>query len=396
MKDGKPSKNLSTYTSYNSLWNRILSVGALNKNLVDRGAYAGMHSKESAIVDFIKERVGLSSEGVGIITSGSSEAILAGLAFHLCNFRRNNPDCASPNLVVSELSHNVFVKFAVLFGVELRTVKVQPDGTIDLGQLELKISAETFCVVAILGTTETGTVDDLKAVSRIAAARRVPLHIDAAIGGGVLPFVEAAPPWNFTQLELASLNISLGKYFNGVPGVGILLLKDASVIPDTYQYEMDYLAGGRTGDRGLLCTRSSFHVHHLHRHISRLGTEGYRKYIRTCCARAKRYRAHLRMHGFETFETPLPVVVFSHRSEALMDQLVTLWRRRGYTVSYSPVRAFNNRRYCRIVFRSNITEGVLRYLIRTTASISKSHDSLSTYDQRTEGTTPRLNLDPIR
>uniref|UniRef100_A0A0E0H1G5 glutamate decarboxylase n=1 Tax=Oryza nivara TaxID=4536 RepID=A0A0E0H1G5_ORYNI len=175
--------------------------------------------------------VGDGEKAVGVGTVGSSEAImLAGLAFK----RRwqNRRKAAGkphdkPNIVTGANVQVCWEKFARYFEVELKEVKLtegcyvmDPVKAVDM------VDENTICVAAILGSTLTGEFEDVRRLNDLLAAKNkrtgwdTPIHVDAASGGFIAPFIYPELEWDFRLPLVKSINVSGHKYGLVYAGVG--------------------------------------------------------------------------------------------------------------------------------------------------------------------------------
>ncbi|KAG9144881.1 hypothetical protein Leryth_027476 [Lithospermum erythrorhizon] len=163
--------------------------------------------------------VGDDETAIGVGTVGSSEAImLAGLAFKRkwqARRREQGKPCDNPNIVTGANVQVCWEKFARYFEVELKEVKLQegcyvmdPCKAVDM------VDENTICVAAILGSTLTGEFEDVKLLNELLTKKNeetgwdVPIHVDAASGGFIAPFIYPDLEWDF-RLPLLSLMFNL-------------------------------------------------------------------------------------------------------------------------------------------------------------------------------------------
>src|SRR6266568_361696 len=172
-------------------------VAALNPQLATLARSQLASKIELETVRWIGERVGWPSAFNGTFTSGGNEANFSGLALALAaKFPESIDDGitvvgAQPVAYASAESHHSLDKSAGLLGIgrkALRRVAVNDDAQLDPGKLEKAISEDlaaeriAFCVVATAGTTNSGTVDDLVAISEVCRRHNLWLHVDGAYG----------------------------------------------------------------------------------------------------------------------------------------------------------------------------------------------------------------------
>jgi glutamate decarboxylase len=202
-----------------------LMAEAMSKNFIDYEEYpqtANIHNRcINMIARLFHASMGDPSAGdaVGTSTVGSSEAIMLGmlaLKRRWQNSRRaEGKDCARPNIVMSSAVQVCWEKAARYFDVEEKYVYcdeqryvVDPQTAVDM------VDENTIGICAILGTTYTGQYEDVKAINDLLVRRGVdcPIHVDAASGGFVAPFVTPELDWDFRLERVVSINVSGHKY----------------------------------------------------------------------------------------------------------------------------------------------------------------------------------------
>lgn len=282
-KEKSERKNLGTFTAvhFNPTLLKYLP-SYLNKNLVDKKSYSSLKRLEKVIDDFMK-LLYHHEKGATIVTSGSSEAIL--VALYQARERGREKGILKPNIVIGENAHYSFTKCAKFLGLEVKIAKLSDDFSIDVNDVRDKVNKETVLIVGTMGSTELGTVDDLSYLDAVASESSVPLHVDAAIGGFVIPFLKSSFPYQFSTLEsLCSVNVSGHKYGLSLPGCGLLLIKDKKTLT-RYSDPINYLSSGRAEIGVLTVTASTLGLLSLAVNIITYGAEGYRQfaesYLRT-------------------------------------------------------------------------------------------------------------------
>ena len=140
-----------------------------------------------------------------------------------------------PNLVFGGDVHVVWEKFCRYFDVEPRIVPLQEHKyTIGPEDVEPHVDENTIGVAAVLGTTFTGHMDDIAGINALLGEPRgekgldVPLHVDAASGGFVWPFLYPDSEWDFRLDHVRSINVSGHKYGLVYPGIGWLIFREPS------------------------------------------------------------------------------------------------------------------------------------------------------------------------
>ncbi len=299
--DGNSTQNLATFcTTWNSHEARRLMDQCLDKNMIDKDEYPQTAEIEARCVQILADLWNCASDDtIGCSTTGSSEAaMLGGLALKWRWRQRRKAEgrpADRPNLVCGPVQV-CWEKFARYFDVELRQVPLERGATgLRPHQLKDHVDENTIGVVAILGVTFTCDYEPIAELAaeldRIQATTGldVPLHIDAASGGFIAPFVQRELVWDFRVERVASINASGHKYGLAPLGCGWVVWASADLLPEELIFRVDYL-GGDMPTFALNFSRPGGEVVVQYYTLVRLGREGYRK-IQQACLDTARYFA---------------------------------------------------------------------------------------------------------
>lgn len=188
-----------------------------------------------------------------------------------------------PNLVMSAGFQVVWEKFCQLWQIELRTVPLTLDRiTLDPKQALDMCDENTICIVPIAGVTWTGLNDDIEALDKELDAYNaqtgyeIPIHVDAASGGFILPFLNPEVKWDFRLKWVLSISTSGHKYGLVYPGLGWVVWKDKKYLPDEMSFSVNYL-GANITQVGLNFSRPAAQILGQYYNFIRLGFEGYKE-----------------------------------------------------------------------------------------------------------------------
>jgi glutamate/tyrosine decarboxylase-like PLP-dependent enzyme len=195
-------------------------------NGLDPTAFPSLLQMENDLVGFALDLLDGPDTAVGTVTSGGTESCL--LAVQAA--RDAHPDVAEPRMVLPATAHAAFHKAAHYFGVEPVLVPVAPGFTADVAATEAAIDEareRTVLVVASAPSYAHGVVDPVTELAGLAAARGIRCHVDACIGGWVLPYAarlgREVPPWTFAVDGVTSISVDLHKYAYAPKGTSLLL-----------------------------------------------------------------------------------------------------------------------------------------------------------------------------
>jgi glutamate decarboxylase len=295
MLDGNARLNLATFvTTWMDDHARRLMSECADKNMVDKDEYPQTAELERRCVTMLARlwHAPETGEAVGCSTTGSSEAcMLAGMALLRRWAARRDAGgmpAQRPNLVMGANVQVCWEKFCRYWDVEPRLVPCSATSThlTAAGAVE-QCDEQTIGVVAVLGSTFDGSyepvADIAAALDRLNVQRGldVPIHVDAASGGFVAPFLDPDLEWDFRLRRVQSINASGHKYGLVYPGVGWALWRDESALPDDLVFHVDYL-GGDMPTFALNFSRPGAQVVAQYYTFLRLGFEGYRRVQQSC------------------------------------------------------------------------------------------------------------------
>src|SRR4051812_8809217 len=292
--DGSSRLNLATFvTTWMEPQAESLMAAAFDKNMIDKDEYPATAEIERRCVNIVADLFHAQPHetAVGVSTVGSSEAVmLAGLALKWrWRARRAAAGLPAdrPNLVLGSNVQVVWEKFCRYWDVEARYVPITRDrSTITPDTVIPYVDENTIGVVAILGTTFTGQYEPIKeiaeAVTRLNDERgwNVPMHVDAASGGFVAPFLQPDLEWDFRLPIVKSINVSGHKYGLTYPGVGFVVWRDQEDLPEDLVFHVNYL-GGDMPTFTLNFSRPGNQIVGQYYNFIRLGRAGYTRIMET-------------------------------------------------------------------------------------------------------------------
>ena len=287
-KDGNARLNLATFvTTWMESTAERLYAESVNKNLIDKDEYPQTAAIEERCVRIIADlwHSPRPQNTMGVSTAGSSEGcMLGGLALkrRWQNTRKKQgKPIDRPNIVFSSAVQVVWKKFANYWDVEPRYVNITPDHPYMGPEGVLAaVDENTIGVVPTLGVTYTGLYEPVAAISKALdelQARTgldIPMHVDAASGGFVAPFLQPDLVWDFQLPRVKSINVSGHKYGLVYPGIGWIIWREAEDLPEDLIFRVSYL-GGNMPTFGLNFSRPSSQVLLQYYNFLRLGKDGY-------------------------------------------------------------------------------------------------------------------------
>ncbi|ORX35018.1 putative glutamate decarboxylase [Kockovaella imperatae] len=316
MLDGNPSMNLASFVN---TWApdeaRTLMMENLNKNLVDQDEYPAAQEIHERCVSMISHlwHAPPENKAMGTATTGSSEAImLGGMALKRKWQERmkakgkdiHNP---GPNIVMGAEAQVALEKFARYFEVEARLVPVTKESNYAMSAKDAMkyVDENTIGIFVIMGSTYTGTFESVQEMSdeldkyEAETGNYVPIHVDAASGGFVAPFVYPHLTWDFKLPRVHSINTSGHKYGMSTVGVGWIIWRGADYLPKELIFELHYL-GATDYSFNLNFSRPAHPILAQMFNFLNLGFDGYRRIMVNNLSKARLISRALEGTGWYT------------------------------------------------------------------------------------------------
>ncbi|MEE6165057.1 MULTISPECIES: glutamate decarboxylase [unclassified Mycolicibacterium] len=330
MLDGSSRLNLATFvTTWMDDEAGKLMADTFDKNMIDKDEYPATAAIETRCVNMVADlfhaedlRDDDPSSATGVSTIGSSEAVmLAGLALKW-RWREKVGDGwkgRTPNLVMGSNVQVVWEKFCRYFDVEPRYLPMAEGRYVITPEQVLgAVDEDTIGVVGILGTTFTGELEPIAeicaALDELAAGGGldVPVHVDAASGGFVVPFLHPDLQWDFRLPRVVSINVSGHKYGLTYPGIGFVVWRSKDHLPEDLVFRVNYL-GGDMPTFTLNFSRPGNQVVGQYYNFLRLGRAGYTQ-VMQCLSQTARWLGD-ELRASEHFEiisdgSAIPVISF--------------------------------------------------------------------------------------
>ncbi|KAL1319953.1 hypothetical protein HN51_003564 [Arachis hypogaea] len=356
--DAKPKMNLASFvtTSMEEECN-ILMMESFNKNYVNMDEYPATTQLHNRCVNMIARlfnaEIGENENAIGTGTVGSSEAImLAGLAFKKKwqnKLKAQGKPYHKPNIVTGANVQVCWEKFAMYFDVELRKVDVgEGYYVMDPAKAIEMVDENTICVAAILGSTYNGEFEDVKLLNDLLLQQNkkngwdTPIHVDAASGGFVAPFLYPELEWDFRLPLVKSINVSGHKYGLVYAGIGWVIWRSQEDLPQELIFNINYL-GADQPTFTLNFSKGSSQIIAQYYQLVHLGREGYQRVMEKCKENAMVVKQGLEKTGCFNIlskDNGVPLVAFSLKDTSHGDEFKIsemLRRLHGWVVPAYPM-----------------------------------------------------------
>ena len=235
-------------------------------------------------------------DAAGFMTSGGTESIL--MAVKAARERaRAERGLDGGEIVLSDTAHAAFHKAAHYFGLDAVIVPVGPDYRCDVDATADALSDRTVLVVGSAPQYPHGVIDPIPELAALATDADANMHVDACMGGFVLPFMERlgepVRPWDFRVDGVTTISLDVHKLGYAPKGASIILHRDkASRRFQTYTF--DNWKGGFYASPSMQGTRSGAPMAAAWAVMQRLGIDGYERLTRTTIDTARKLQSGVR------------------------------------------------------------------------------------------------------
>jgi glutamate/tyrosine decarboxylase-like PLP-dependent enzyme len=268
----------------------------LHENALNTAAFPSLGAIQSEVVAACAALFHAPTEAAGFMTSGGTESIL--MAVKAARERaRHERGITAPEMVVANSAHAAFHKAAYDFGVRIHSVPVRADFRADVDAMAARVNDNTALVVGSAPQYPQGVIDDIPALATLAATVDASMHVDACMGGFVLPFMEmngeSLPPWDFRVDGVTTISADVHKLGYAPKGASVIVHRTKEL--RRYQtFVFDDWLGGMYASPNMQGSRPGLPMATAWAVMHKLGIDGYRRLTREVIETARRLVAEVR------------------------------------------------------------------------------------------------------
>ncbi len=245
-------------------------------NLGDPKLFPGTKTMEEHLITFIQKMLQAPKTSEGLIVSGGTEGNISAMWIaKLLTAKRT--------ILIPEHAHFSFEKIGLLMDMDLKKIPITPQYTMDVKKLKQNLTNDVAAIIAVAGSTDLGTIDPIPEISDICQDEHIFLHVDAAFGGFVIPFLKkiqpTIPSFDFTLPGVSTVSVDAHKMGYGAIPLGTLVIREKKWI-DLISVKSPCIS--TTHQAGILGTRSGGPVAAAYAVTHYLGMNGYHQVIETC------------------------------------------------------------------------------------------------------------------
>lgn len=247
-----------------------------SENALNPTAFPSLKRMETEVVSMACNLLGGDEYTCGNLTTGGTESILMAVKTAREWGRAKGID--KPRMIVPTSAHPAFQKAAHYFDVELVLAPLDKNYRVDVRAMKRLINKRTVLLVGSAPQYPQGVVDPIEDIAHLAAKKGILCHVDACVGGMMLPFVRAlgydVPPFDFAVPGVTSISADLHKYGYAAKGASVVLYRNPELRKFQYFAYTDwpggiYVSPTMTGTRPGGAIAAAWAIMH------RLGIDGY-------------------------------------------------------------------------------------------------------------------------
>jgi tyrosine decarboxylase/aspartate 1-decarboxylase len=330
-------------------------VRFLETNLGDSGLFPAVRQMEKETIQMMGSMLSNSNASGHILTGGTEANIMA--MWTAKKLAKKNKG----EIIMSSSAHFSFDKAAELLCLKPVRIKLNSQFQVEASLVEEAVNPNTVAVVGMAGTTGLGVVDPIDELSEISLKNNLHLHVDAAFGGFVLPFLRdlgyAVPNFDFAVEGVRSIAVDPHKMGLAVVPAGGLLYRKESLRKAT-SWKVTYLSGGEAENATLVGTRSGASALAVWAVMKHLGRKGYTRIIEECMRLTKKLADEIpKIEGLDIMTQPTMNIIGLRSSKFSLQKIAQELRTRKWAVALFP-------HHIRIVVMPHVKEEHVQELLQ--------------------------------
>ncbi|HTP11724.1 MAG TPA: aspartate aminotransferase family protein [Anaerolineae bacterium] len=249
-----------------------------SENGLNPTAFPSLKKFETEVVSMVASLLHADDDVVGNMTTGGTESLLMAVKTARNYARAAQSQIKIPEVILPITAHPAFEKAAEYFDVKLVHVPVRADYRADMAAMEAAITPNTIMLVGSAPSYPQGVVDPIRDLAQVAVKHHLLLHVDACVGGLLLPFVRklghTIPDFDFAIPGVTSISADLHKYGYAAKGASVILYRNSALRRHMFFSYIDW-AGGVYVSPTMTGTRPGGPIAAAWAIMNFLGEEGY-------------------------------------------------------------------------------------------------------------------------
>ncbi|HEX2995662.1 MAG TPA: aminotransferase class V-fold PLP-dependent enzyme, partial [Anaerolineales bacterium] len=257
--------------------NRVYALNS-QSNPLHSDVWPSATKFEAEIVAMTADMLGGTGQDIhGTVSSGGTESILLAMKTYRDRARATK-GITQPEMILPVSAHAAFDKACQYFNIKPIRIPLDANYRVDIKAVQRAISASTIVIVGSAPSFPHGAIDPIQELSELARARGIGFHVDACLGGFVLPWAEQlgypVPPFDFRLPGVTSISADTHKYGYAAKGTSVILYRGRDLLHYQYYTAADWpgglyfsptFAGSRPGALSAACWAT----------LTSIGAQGY-------------------------------------------------------------------------------------------------------------------------
>lgn len=203
------------------------------ENALNPYAFPSLRKMELDVVGMAASLLGGNEETTGTINNGGTESIF--LAMHSARewAKEHHHVTETPEVIIPASAHPAFHKACHYLGLKPVVIPVGTDYRANLAEAWKAITPHSIAIIGSAPSFPHGVIDNIPKLAELAAENNLWLHVDACVGGFILPFARKLghliPDFDFSVAGVCSISADLHKYAYAAKGSSVLLYKNAQL-----------------------------------------------------------------------------------------------------------------------------------------------------------------------
>lgn len=254
-----------------------------SENALNPSVFPSLQRMEAEVVEMVGDLLNGDEKVTGSMTSGGTESII--MAVKTAREWGKKMGISTPEIIVPATAHPAFHKACYYFGMDIKVVKVGEDFRAIPEEIKKAISENTVLLVASAPSYPQGVVDPVEAIASIAKEKKILCHVDACVGGFMLPFLKKLnlpiPSFDFSVDGVTSMSADIHKYGYAAKGASIVLYKNPELRKHQF-YSYTQWPGGIYGSPSMAGTRPGGAIASAWAALKFIGMTGYCEKAKNC------------------------------------------------------------------------------------------------------------------
>lgn len=279
--------------------------------------FPGIRKMESEIIQMVLKMYNAPETACGSVTSGGTESLLMAIKTYR-DMARELRGVTEPEMVVPVTIHAAVDKAAQYFGITLIHIDVdEKTGKVNLAKVRRAISPNTIMIAGSAPNFPHGIIDDIEELAKLAQRHKIGMHVDACLGGFLLPFMDKAfngefkQKFDFRVAGVTSISVDTHKYGFAPKGSSVIMYRSKEIRRFQYFVAPDW-SGGVYASPSIAGSRPGALIAGCWTAMLKMGEEGYVMSTRDIVGAARKLIKELRkIAGIEIIGDPqLSVLAF--------------------------------------------------------------------------------------